>query len=809
MPVRVRSRALSLQKPDELEREWDSLKYSLVSLMLATSRLQNLLIHEKNKGKRISIRLGAVSPRKDEVDLGRIGAILAQSSLTNAAEMSTWHIVSAVLPDLAIRAAISTIPGPSKRLQFISLNDNPVLSRHSSNILFQEINRLFACSDFGNTGSISRGASLKCPSLNNVGSDGGWSASGSNWAKPVCKWPMFYIRIEATSIQNFSVESDEAVPDSEKSIQRITDVLGVLIVEFLRQQGLRPRMTRRQGSMLERAQQTTASDTSQRGVERSTNARRQDSEAQKTEEALNPHFKLPSFQGLGSAVSVPTFTHWSRIKAAKGVEHDTPSEHHTSTALHENEGQWRQPALRPRVHGSRTRHPETRPPQTSKAVENQIPLLAESNPTDVGVVGEGPNHSLGDHLIPWVDPSSGKKHMINSRTGQTVERKASDSGPRIWPGSFARASRQHNQAQKSHTTSSTWADDLLNAWENPAFHRTEKQVSSLDIASRSLHGHDSHACLHGIATLDATQVAKFRGKLQRQSLATAAIITQVDQKFILAKLPIGRSQFVDEEPQSALVLIDQHAADERRRVEQLFEGMFVPSTTAQQAGQVRTVEIDPITFGVSATESALFHKYTDCFAEWGIRYHTSTEPGASTVISVRTLPVLIAERCRLEPSVLIDLLRREIWASEEDDGNLLKQNPKTRCLGKNAVSFEEVESSPGISESSGTPPSWVQRMSRCPQGIVELLNSRACRSAIMFNDPLSTEECKTLVSQLAECVFPYQCAHGRPSMVPLLDLRSGSHHDTLLHSEGIAVPGYDEEHSDPGFVEAFRRRYVR
>ena len=44
----------------------------------------------------------------------------------------------------------------------------------------------------------------------------------------------------------------------------------------------------------------------------------------------------------------------------------------------------------------------------------------------------------------------------------------------------------------------------------------------------------------------------------------------------------------------------------------------------------------------------------------------------------------------------------------------------------------------------------------------------------MFNDPLSKEECAALVSRLAVCVFPFQCAHGRPSMVPVLDLGRGS-----------------------------------
>jgi hypothetical protein len=40
----------------------------------------------------------------------------------------------------------------------------------------------------------------------------------------------------------------------------------------------------------------------------------------------------------------------------------------------------------------------------------------------------------------------------------------------------------------------------------------------------------------------------------------------------------------------------------------------------------------------------------------------------------------------------------------------------------------------------------------------------------MFNDPLSKTDCVDLVHRLARCAFPFQCAHGRPSMAPLLDL---------------------------------------
>lgn len=40
----------------------------------------------------------------------------------------------------------------------------------------------------------------------------------------------------------------------------------------------------------------------------------------------------------------------------------------------------------------------------------------------------------------------------------------------------------------------------------------------------------------------------------------------------------------------------------------------------------------------------------------------------------------------------------------------------------------------------------------------------------MFNDALSQGQCEDLLRRLSQCSFPFQCAHGRPSMAPLIDL---------------------------------------
>ena len=40
----------------------------------------------------------------------------------------------------------------------------------------------------------------------------------------------------------------------------------------------------------------------------------------------------------------------------------------------------------------------------------------------------------------------------------------------------------------------------------------------------------------------------------------------------------------------------------------------------------------------------------------------------------------------------------------------------------------------------------------------------------MFGDVLTTAECQQILNALARCELPFQCAHGRPTIVPLLRL---------------------------------------
>lgn len=61
-----------------------------------------------------------------------------------------------------------------------------------------------------------------------------------------------------------------------------------------------------------------------------------------------------------------------------------------------------------------------------------------------------------------------------------------------------------------------------------------------------------------------------------------------------------------------------------------------------------------------------------------------------------------------------------------------------------------------------------------PLAVQTLLQSIACRSAIMFGQSLSAAETAQLIEALAGTRLPFHCAHGRPTTVLLGDLDTWS-----------------------------------
>jgi DNA mismatch repair ATPase MutL len=64
----------------------------------------------------------------------------------------------------------------------------------------------------------------------------------------------------------------------------------------------------------------------------------------------------------------------------------------------------------------------------------------------------------------------------------------------------------------------------------------------------------------------------------------------------------------------------------------------------------------------------------------------------------------------------------------------------------------------------------TDKFNEMPLKMMELYKSKSCRNAIMFGDRLTFRDCQDLKTALSFCDFPFQCAHGRPTCVPLIEI---------------------------------------
>ena len=432
----------------------------------------------------------------------------------------------------------------------------------------------------------------------------------------------------------------------------------------------------------------------------------------------------------------------------------------------------------------------------------------------------------------WTNPTTGAIVHINSRTGLTaplarpggLAEVQGATRPRTSPGeassgasTIAALARSRLPAKQKmdidlRAIASSWIGDLMEDTESSVFRRDEDTILSLAPNELTEYGLNS-SCHSKFGHYAARQapglfeaLAGDAHHLSKTALSRSKVLAQVDQKFILVQMVTNRStekssnvdppSFADEQ---VLVLIDQHAADERCQVENLYREICESRMTALPKS---------IQFRVSVKEARLFDFNKEHFASWAFSYETHTgkaqstsrvhsaipaipSTGFSAVESRRlvltALPELIAERCRLEPRILIDLLRTEIWSKAEGD-----RASKTAFAGLP----NEAEQDGPVSLKDGV--KWLSRISTCPKGLIEILKSRACRSAIMFNDVLSIRECESLVRRLSDCSFPFQCAHGRPSMVVLGGLE-------LVDVLRVPETGSEAKLQDDGkFWNAFR-----
>lgn len=422
------------------------------------------------------------------------------------------------------------------------------------------------------------------------------------------------------------------------------------------------------------------------------------------------------------------------------------------------------------------------------------------------------DHIDDDTTMEWTDPKTRQVYKINARTGVVLPSR---------PKSLAKSSHAEGEAESpvrqragidtslsskgqslslarrpvSKHNKDRWLPGFLKEWSNPVF--VQQSEEQIPVTAASLDGFemseaDCGAHTHKIVSHQSKGANADQGiHLSKASLGDVRVIKQVDQKYILCKTVNNSGASCN----GALILVDQHAASERVILEDLLAELCAPieAGTKESRSKVSTVALEkPLRFEISDAEHRLLNNHAQRFADWGVLYQLVNKEealGASQVreaireytIVVESLPPGIVERCALVPRLLIDLLRTEIWTTE---GSTKKRSSNAVTAADNETAEEEH--------------SWLRRIGSCPRGIIDMLNSRACRSAVMFNDELSVAQCQELLRDLSKCAFPFMCAHGRVSMVPLVEAGA------IFEEEYESTPTISSNSSSTSFTSAFR-----
>ncbi|XP_061173083.1 DNA mismatch repair protein Mlh3-like [Saccostrea echinata] len=255
--------------------------------------------------------------------------------------------------------------------------------------------------------------------------------------------------------------------------------------------------------------------------------------------------------------------------------------------------------------------------------------------------------------------------------------------------------------------------DLFKEWENPVFPRPDLEVLNAETQKERTYG------------ASKAQRSLNPCTFTKDMLKDVEVLGQMDNKFIICVLKT-ENQF---KGSGLLVVFDQHAAHERVRLEQLTkdcyesdEGRQFKSCLLSSEEELKLTEEDVRVMEAFRGE---FQRIGICFSKSKLSRHS---------VLIKEIPSCITkkEEKQREGIVILNILKNTITEH---------------------VQF--LKSTKGAKD-------------HMPLTIHKLLCGLACRGAIKFGDPLSKEECMNLLVSLAQCHLPFQCAHGRPSVMPLI-----------------------------------------
>ncbi|CAK4026329.1 DNA mismatch repair MLH3 [Lecanosticta acicola] len=846
MPVRVKQRAITSLNGVDGEKSWNELKHGIVALLLAWPQPCSVRLRETDDSshsmyvsaqssafssltRRNLNQLGSSAPKYDVRDTL---PVLVQSGLATPPSSSRWIPLSASTSAVSLKGLVCLDPVPSKQCQFIALGVSPCGAHAGQNELYEVVNKAFYNSSFG----MSEERSFEdSPRLK-----GSHPMTGLTSRKSLDRYPMFCLQLQLKSVGQVSSKLDRL---NDRSLNTITDVLEAASVAWLERNHFRPSkrsrtLNNKQITPVARSYNSSTTK-SPPGVSRARAAENYPAEQAEDEHdadamglqdrgaslhsssrpasravvTVGPEQDLLRLSRIrGGNHRQPTRTTQTPISAEKQTatgtttirkpaeslpgEQDTllkgdvpniphaAESHSWDTILASCADLTRRSVSDPFEKQSRTN--DAALPSEDFGSLDDVEMLAAETTQDISADSRTTAQGSGeDGVMSWTDPVNGQMYRVNCRTGVVLpftseQRDMSDlsrtsrsrAGIDISlssagkPLSLDRRKALGADENVQQPAQEKWLQGFLREWKNPVFAaQVEEPIPMASAEGPGVLEVDEDGIVRLHTQLRAGIPSSTEIKLSKAALKHAKTVGQVDQKFVLCKIPDlpARGEI--------LILIDQHAASERVILESLFDQLCIQdskgnTSIATTCLATNTAKGRSVVFEISAQEYGLFQQYRRHFLAWGIVYDltSSSVEGSKTArrLIVRFLPSVIAERCANFPALCIELMRTEVW--ELADGT------KRSILS--------------LPESS----SWLSLLPLLPAGLKNMLHSRSCRSAIMFNDPLPIEQCQDLVEKLSHCTFPFVCAHGRVAMVPLVAV---GEHDRLGRSEGLRRESQD------------------
>ncbi|XP_063973606.1 DNA mismatch repair protein MutL-like isoform X2 [Diachasmimorpha longicaudata] len=255
------------------------------------------------------------------------------------------------------------------------------------------------------------------------------------------------------------------------------------------------------------------------------------------------------------------------------------------------------------------------------------------------------------------------------------------------------------------------------------WNRREHKIEYGNLSRRQ----DSH-----IRPCKNSQKKRIELTLEKSILKNMKVLNQVNKEFIA-----GVTQ---NENKKYLLIIDQHAMDERIRYEALLREYRYNQNTLSLSHLYCPLEISELPDEVMPlilTNSQVLK----CF---GVTFKQKSRNS----VEVSTVPnCFLSKKCSKTANTM-----RSVKELIIEIGEKLIRKSGVKCL---------------------------------PIVIHNAIASEACHGAIRFGDVLNVNQCETLVSHWIETELPNRCAHGRPAVVPLMEINAYSRRHQKVFKEKL------------------------